>query len=90
MVFSLDLDFRPRVLAEEDAVPGLDLEWAQLAVVTELALALAVMTLPSSGFSLAVSGMMIPPLVVSSSVILLTMSRSCNGLIFIGPKPPVG
>ena len=34
------------------------------------------------GFSFAVSGMMIPPLVFSSSSIRLTMTRSCKGLIF--------
>src|SRR5438445_342126 len=41
-------------------------------------------TLPSWGFSLAVSGMMIPPTLRSSfSSILLTMTRSCSGRIFI-------
>src|SRR6185503_5584242 len=39
-------------------------------------------TFPSWGFSLAVSGMMIPPLLFSSSSIRLTMIRSCKGLIF--------
>ena len=40
-------------------------------------------TLPSIGFSFAESGIMIPPLVISSSSILFTIIRSCNGLIFI-------
>ena len=41
-------------------------------------------TLPSCGFSLAVSGMMIPPLVFSSSSTRLTRMRSCSGRIFMG------
>src|SRR5262249_44452392 len=37
------------------------------------------MTSPSCGFSLAVSGMMIPPLVFSSASIRRTTTRSCRG-----------
>ena len=40
-------------------------------------------TFPSTGFSFAVSGMKMPPLVFSSSSTRLTTTRSCNGLIFI-------
>ena len=40
-------------------------------------------TFPSTGFSLAVSGMIMPPFVVSSSSTLFTITRSCNGLTFI-------
>src|SRR6267142_137470 len=40
-------------------------------------------TLPSWGFSLAVSGMMIPPFLTSFSSSRSTRSRSCNGRIFI-------
>src|SRR5207248_1697141 len=40
-------------------------------------------TSPSMGFSLAVSGMMIPPFVFSSSCTRLTITRSCKGLIFM-------
>src|SRR6202163_1795448 len=36
-------------------------------------------TWPSWGFSLALSGMMIPPLVFSSASIRLTTTRSCSG-----------
>ena len=39
-------------------------------------------TSPSIGFSFAVSGMMIPPLVFSSSFTRLTMTRSCSGRMF--------
>src|SRR5271167_4329386 len=45
-------------------------------------------TLPSWGFSLAVSGMIIPPLVRSSSLIRLTRIRSPSGFIFIGDQQP--
>src|SRR5512136_1367054 len=47
----------------------------------------AATTSPSVGLSFAVSGMMIPPLVFSSSAMRLTMILSYNGLIFI-LKPP--
>src|SRR5437868_4629047 len=45
------------------------------------------MTSPSMGFSLAVSGMMMPPFVFSSSCTRLTITRSCRGRIFIGFPP---
>src|ERR1700734_48930 len=41
-------------------------------------------TSPSCGFSLAVSGMMMPPLVFSSASMRLTTTRSCNGRNFMG------
>ena len=40
-------------------------------------------TSPSAGFSLAVSGMMMPPLVFSSSATRRTRTRSCSGRTFI-------
>src|SRR3989441_154181 len=46
------------------------------------------MTLPSWGFSFAVSGMMIPPFLTSFSSSRSTRRRSCNGRIFIGRLPP--
>src|SRR5262245_38006077 len=45
------------------------------------------MTSPSIGFSLAESGMMIPPFVFSSSFRRLTMTRSCRGRIFAAIVP---
>src|SRR6266852_4096251 len=45
-------------------------------------------TLPSWGFSLAVSGMMIPPFLTSFSSSRSTRRRSCNGRIFIGWVSP--
>ncbi len=43
-------------------------------------------TSPCIGFSLAVSGMMIPPLVFCSSSMRLTTTRSCSGRNFIAPS----
>src|SRR6266404_4800914 len=48
------------------------------------------MTLPSWGFSLAVSGMMMPPFLTSFSSSRLTRMRSCNGRIFMVRSPPDG
>src|SRR5262249_36938246 len=47
------------------------------------------MTSPCWGFSLAVSGMMMPPGVRSSSSIRRTTTRSCNGRNFIVEPPPL-
>src|SRR4029453_15040729 len=43
----------------------------------------AAMILPCCGFSLAVSGMMMPPTFCSPSSMRSTMTRSCRGLTFI-------
>src|SRR5713226_5197933 len=48
------------------------------------------MTLPSWGFSFAVSGMMMPPFLTSFSSSRLTRMRSCNGRIFMVHSPPDG
>jgi hypothetical protein len=63
-VLAVELHFGARPLAEQDAVAGLDVERLELAV-SSRAPGPAAMTSPSCGFSLAVSGMMIPPLVFS-------------------------
>src|SRR6185437_6951848 len=47
----------------------------------------AAMTLPVWGFSAAVSGILIPPLVFCSSSSRLTTTRSCKGLNFINFAP---
>src|SRR5581483_126071 len=44
-------------------------------------------TLPSCGFSLAVSGMIMPPLVFSSSSMRFTITLSCKGRIFVAMRP---
>src|SRR6185295_2250770 len=49
----------------------------------------AAITLPCWGFSLAESGMMIPPTFCSPSSIRETMMRSCNGLTFMLCTPSV-
>src|SRR5262245_2866447 len=43
----------------------------------------AAMTFPCCGFSLAVSGMMMPPIFCSPSSMRWTMMRSCSGLTFM-------
>src|SRR5438105_4665358 len=48
----------------------------------------AAITLASCGFSLAVSGMMIPPFLTSFSSSRSTRMRSCNGRIFMCLLPP--
>ena len=48
------------------------------------------MTLPSCGFSLAVSGMMIPPLGLRFPSRRLTRMRSCSGRTFTLPSPHAG
>ena len=86
---SVELDLRAGVLAEEDLVAGLHVEGDLRPLVVDAPGAdgddLAI-----CGFSLAVSGMMIPPLVFSSSSSLLTRILSCNGLIFMLPTVPPG
>src|SRR6478672_3526263 len=42
----------------------------------------AAITTPRCGFSLAVSGIMIPPAVFSSAAAAFTITRSCNGVTF--------
>src|SRR6266545_3769748 len=46
------------------------------------------MTLPSWGFSFALSGMMMPPFLASFSSSRFTRIRSCNGRIFMVHAPP--
>src|SRR3989442_15319530 len=48
----------------------------------------AAITLPSCSFSLAVSGMMIPPFLTSFSSSRSTRMRSCSGRIFMVSLPP--
>jgi hypothetical protein len=64
-LLAIDLDLGPRPLAEEDAIAGLDIERVNLAVLAASPAPTA-MTSPSMGFSWAVSGMMIPPVVFAS------------------------
>ena len=66
VLFAVDLDLGAGVLAEQDAVARLDVERDDLPSSSRLPAPTA-MTLPSSGFSLAESGMMMPPRVFSTS-----------------------
>ena len=83
VLLAVELHFGAAVLAEEDAVADLDVERADLAVLEDLAVADGD-DLALDGFSFAVSGMMMPPLVFSSSFTRLTITRSWSGRIFIG------
>src|SRR3990172_12360358 len=86
MLFAIDLDVRPRILAEEDAVPRLDLGSHAGPAVGHLAGAhrhhQALLRLLLRGV-----GMMIPPLVFVSSSTRLSSILSCNGLTFMVPPP---
>jgi hypothetical protein len=79
---AIDLDGLAGVLAEQDAVAHLDCEGAHAAVLKHLAIAnsadLALVRLFA-----AVSGMTIPEAVLRSSSRRLTITRSCNGRIFM-------
>ena len=77
-VFAVDLDLGARPFAEQDLVAGLDVERGDLAVFGAGAGADGD-DFAFGGFSLAVSGMMIPPAVFSSASTRRTSTRSCSG-----------
>src|SRR5271157_4732695 len=81
-VFAVNLDLGAGVLAKQDAVAFLHIEREGLAFVVGLARPTAI-TSPSCGLSLALSGMMIPPRVVSASSTRRTTMRSCRGVSFV-------
>ena len=83
VLFAVDLDVRTAVLAEQDAVALLDGQRRRTLPSFETAPGPAATTSPSAGFSLAESGMMMPPLVFSSSATRLTSTRSWSGRIFM-------
>jgi hypothetical protein len=85
MLDAVDFYIRTGIFREQDPVADLDLRRHALAVLPDLAGPTAI-TLPSCGFSLAVSGMMMPPAVFCSSSTLRTSTLSFIGLIFISPK----
>jgi hypothetical protein len=62
---AIKFDFRARPLAEQDAVADLDVDRDPTAI-----------TSPCEGFSFAVSGMIMPPVVFSSASIRSTTMRS--------------
>jgi hypothetical protein len=80
-VFAVELDFGAGPLAEQHAVAGLDVESDELACIVTNAGADGEIS-PSCGFSLAVSGMMMPPLVFASDSTRRTTTRSCSGRKF--------
>ncbi len=78
-LFAIELDLGAGVLAEQDAVAGLDIEREHLALIVRLAFAdrdnLALLWL-----LFAESGMMMPPRMLSPSSIRRTRIRSCSGV----------
>ncbi len=77
-IFAVELDLGAGPLAEQHAIAGLDVDREELAGLVAPPGPTAT-TRPSWGFSLALSGMMMPPLVFSSASIRLTTTRSCRG-----------
>jgi hypothetical protein len=74
---AVDLDFGAAVFADEHAVADFDFEGLLLAFVVDPVPTAT--TFASWGFSLAVSGMMIPPFLTSPSSIGCTSTRSPRG-----------
>ena len=74
-IFAIDLHFGAAVLAEQDVVADLDVERTNFAVLEDLPLPTA-MTLPLIGFSVAESGITIPPADIFSSSMRLMTTRS--------------
>ena len=76
---AVELDLGARPLAEQHAVADLDVDAGSACRPRRGAPGPTATTSPSEGFSLAVSGMMMPPLVFSSASMRLTTTRSCSG-----------
>ena len=84
----VDLDLGAGVLAEQHGVTDLDLERSTRSPFSIRPEPTA-MTLPSIGFSFAVSGMMIPPFFCSFSLDPLEQDPVIQRLHFHGSKPPL-
>ena len=81
-VLAVDLDLGARPFAEQDEVAGLDVEWDKRAVFVACTRSTA-MTSPSCGFSLALSGMMMPPFDLISPSARRMTTRSWSGRNFM-------
>jgi hypothetical protein len=79
---AIDLDLGARIFAEQHSVAGFKIDRNQLAALVATAGANGD-DFALCGFSLAVSGMMMPPAVFSSASIRLTTTRSWSGRNFI-------
>lgn len=77
-LFTVEGDLGPRPFTEQHAVADRDVQRVKLAV-SERAPGPTATTVPSIGFSCAVSGMKIPPAVFCSGSTRRTTTRSCNG-----------
>src|SRR5580693_8516465 len=72
---AVDLDLGARPFAEQHPIADLDVDRNELAGFVAPSRSTAT-TLPSCGFSLAVSGMMMPPAVFASASIRVSTTRS--------------
>jgi len=81
-LLAVDLDFRAAVFAEEHPITGLNIQGLARAVFLVFAKTDG-NNLALCGFSLAESGMMMPPRICSPSSMRLTITRSCSGVIFV-------
>jgi hypothetical protein len=81
-ILAVDLHLGAGPLAEQHPVADADVEGLELAVLVAGPGPTAI-TSPCWGFSLAVSGMMMPPAVFSSASTRRTTTRSCKGRNFI-------
>jgi hypothetical protein len=77
-LFAVQFDLGARPLPEQDAVAGFDVGLDDLAALVAPARPDRNNLALRDGFSLAVSGMMMPPLLFSSASIRLTTTRSCR------------
>ena len=82
---AVEFDFRAAVFADEDAVALLDFEWEPSCRCRRFCRCRARRRSLSMGFSLAVSGMMMPPFLTSFSSSGSTRTRSPRGLRFTLP-----
>jgi len=83
-VFAVDRDLGPGPLAEKDEVAGLDVEGGTSLPLSSREPGPTAATSPSCGFSLAMSGMMMPPLDLSSPSARRMTTRSWRGRNFMG------
>src|SRR5438093_1498043 len=82
VLLATQLDLRARVLPDEHVIACLHVQRNRFAVVVDAAAADGDDSVACCGFSLAVSGMMIPPIFCSCASTRLTRTRSRKGRTF--------
>ena len=80
MFDSVNLNLSPRIFGKQNFIAFFYIQWCALSVFTNFSGPVEI-TLPSFGFSLALSGMMMPPAVYCSSSTRRTNTISFNGQI---------